>query len=181
MSRLTLSVILLMFVTTATPAEAQGVASTFEQLRLLVRAGDTVTVDESTGTVITGRIESLSPSTLILMTEGRRRELLESDITIIRQRRQDSMANGAIIGLMSGAAAAGVLIAVACADDDCGGGEAAALIAIYAAVGTGIGVGVDALITKKQVIYEKAVKSAQFRVSPLLAPGRRGVALSVAW
>ena len=47
---------------------AQGVASSFEQLQVFVKAGDTVSVRDSTGTETTGTIKSLSSSSLVLMT-----------------------------------------------------------------------------------------------------------------
>jgi hypothetical protein len=58
--------------------------------------------------------------------------------------------------------------------------RAAAFIGIYAAVGTGIGVGVDALIRKKHVIYQRQLTSAvQVGVAPLLTRQRQGVQVTL--
>jgi len=91
--------------------------------------------------------------------DGTHRDFLETEVTIIRQRRGDSLANGAWWGFGVGAAlAAAVLVAyTACdlCDGELGPGEAAAAIGVYGAMGAGIGVGVDALIHRQQVIYRR--------------------------
>src|SRR5262249_7308015 len=49
-------------------AVAQDVATTVEQLRQLVKAGDRVTVIDNSGEVVKGRVIDLSPTTLNLQT-----------------------------------------------------------------------------------------------------------------
>ncbi len=91
-------------------AEAQGIANSFTELRLLVRPGDTVSVTNTTGGEVTGKIAELSPSALALMVEGHRQDLREVDVTAIRQRRSDSLQNGAFIGLCIGAGYGGAAV-----------------------------------------------------------------------
>ncbi len=160
----------------APAASAQGIARTFDQLQLLVRPGDTVTVRDAQGNETSGRIDSLSASTLTLGRGDTRRDFREADVTTIRQRRQDSLANGALWGLVSGAGVA--LIPIALCGDDCDI-VVAAIIPVYAGLGAGIGVGVDALIARRQVIFERARAAAGFRMAPLVGRGRRGVMLAV--
>ena len=82
------------------------------------------------------------------MVNGQRRDLREADVTTIRQRRGDSLQNGALAGLCIGAGLTAILFALS--GDDVNGGWAALGIAIYGGVGAGIGVGVDALIVTRQ-------------------------------
>jgi hypothetical protein len=52
-------------------------------------------VTDSAGIETTGKIASLSPSSLTLLSDGLRREWREIDVATIKQRRADSLANGA--------------------------------------------------------------------------------------
>ena len=83
---------------------AQEIAGTFDQLRVLVTQGDTITVTNDAGSDIAGTIADLSPSSLALLVDGRRHDLQASDINTIQQRRSDSLANGAKWGFGIGAA-----------------------------------------------------------------------------
>jgi hypothetical protein len=163
----------------ASRAEAQGIATSFDQLRLLVRPGDTVSVTDTTGREVTGRIVVLSSSSLALMIDRTRRDLTEPDVTTIRQRRNDSLANGAAWGLGIGAGLTGALIA-ASGGVDGEYGWAVLAIAAYGAIGAGVGVGVDAMITSRQVIYERPARpSAALTISPVLTGARKGISVSM--
>lgn len=171
---------LLLLYVTVTRADAQTVASSFEQLQVLVSHGDTITVRDSSGIETTGRIDRLTPASLTLMTPSGARELRESDVTSIRQRRADSLKNGAIIGLVSGLGAAVTLAAVSGAlndGEDLSAGDVTAALAIYGGLGAAIGVGVDALIVGRPVIYDKA-RTSGVTISPVMAWGRRGAMIS---
>jgi hypothetical protein len=50
---------------------------------------------------------------------------------------------------------------------------------VFRGMGAAAGAGIDALITRRQVIYEKPGGGGQVSVSPLFLDGRRGVAVSV--
>jgi hypothetical protein len=172
-------VALLLLVAVSPEVAAQGVARSFEQLQLLVRAGDTVSVRDSAGTETTGTIKSLSASSLVLITSGTQRELKEANVSTVVQRRADSLRNGALWGLGVGLAVGAVaLLPAMCADGPCDA-SLAFVLPQSGAIGVGIGVGVDALITRGQVIYERPADSAAFGMAPLLGKGRRGVALSM--
>jgi hypothetical protein len=163
----------------ASRAEAQGIAASFDQLRLLVRPGDTVSVTDTTGREVTGKIVALSSSSLALTIDRTRRELTEPDVTTIRQRRNDSLANGAKWGLGVGVCLPLVLLALSGADD-IDAGFTAVVIAAYGGMGAGIGVGIDAMITGRQVIYERPARSAAtLTISPMLTDTRKGVSVSM--
>lgn len=165
-------------------AAAQGIANSYQELRLLVRAGDTVTVTDNGGQQVSGRITDLSASSLALMVDGRPRQFAESEVATISQRRGDSLANGALIGLVIGAAlpAIGLVVAVNRDDydDDVSGGEVAAIIAVYGGLGAAVGVGIDALITRRMVIFERrSTSGVTFAIAPLVGPARVAARLSI--
>jgi hypothetical protein len=167
------------FLGVAGPAAAQGIARSFDQLQLLVRPGDKVTVTDASGREATGRIVDLSPSMLVLSAGGPPLQLSEPDVREIQQRRSDSLANGAIWGLAVGSAiATGLVVAFREDSDDLA--PAVGVIAVYGGIGAGIGVGVDALISRRHVIYQRRSASAvEFGLTPLLSPQRKGALVSV--
>ena len=90
------TVMVLVFAASAAAQDNEvGVAASFEQLQVLVTPGNTVTVTDPAGSVTSGRIDSLSSSALSLLVDGTRRTFSDIDVSTIRQRRGDSLANGA--------------------------------------------------------------------------------------
>jgi len=156
--------------------DAQEIAGTFDQLRVLVKAGDKVTVADNTGREITGRIADLSTSSLALIVGDQRHDLEAQDVNTIRQRRSDSIANGAKWGLAIGGGI-GVLAGsrLAWAYEGDGRGAFVAMMALtYAGLGAGIGAGVDALISTNQVIYARPVaRHPANSVTPVWTGSRR--------
>ena len=105
MKQLTIGgVLFLLLCAGGTRVEAQQVASSFDQLLVLVKPGDKITVIDVTGRETKGRIGGLSRDALILVTSAGPRQLGEVDVAAISQRRDDSLTNGAIIGAVAGAA-----------------------------------------------------------------------------
>lgn len=164
-----------------TRVDAQGVASSFDQLGVLVRPGDKVTVVDVTGREADGRIAKLSRETLTLITEAGPRQFGDAEVARIRQRRGDSLTNGAIIGAAAGTAYFLTMVALL---GDSDGGDVIVSTAVvggvlFAGMGAAAGVGIDALITRRQVIYQKPAGETRVSVSPLFGHGRRGAAVTV--
>lgn len=163
----------------ASTAEAQGVAGTLRELQLLVRPGEKVTVTDTRGHEVRGRIETLTSSALVIEYQSERLEWTEAEITSVRQVRNDSLANGALIGLAAGAGfgLVGSLVSDASEDDS---GWVALATAFYGGLGAGIGVGVDAMIRKESVIFRPmGLPRAELRLVPLVGPSRQGVLVSL--
>lgn len=165
-----------------TRVEAQGVASSFDQLGVLVKPGDKISVVDVAGREVEGRIGILSRDALVLSTAAGMRELDEADVAKIRQRRGDSLKNGAIIGAVAGTSygLAGLTLSAMMSD----GGDvnkvgAATGVLFCTGIGAAIGVAIDALITRRQVIYQKPSGGSRVDVSPLVGHEQRGVAVSV--
>jgi hypothetical protein len=165
----------------AGPGQAQTLASSFEQLAVLVKPGDKITIVDTAGTEANGRIARLSGDTLTLATPAGPRQLGEVDVAEIRQRRDDSLKNGAIIGAVAGTAYY-VSMAVLLSDSDGGDviiGTAIAGGALFAGMGAAAGVGIDALITHKRLIYRRSGGAARISVAPLFGRGLRGAAVAL--
>lgn len=151
--------------TVSSPANvtAQTVARSFAELEVRVKTGDTVYVVDGSGRDTKGRIELLSAASIQLTLDGRRREFLETDVTRVERRgRRDSIRNGLLIGLGTGAAL-GFLAGRGVDESPCppntGCGEAELLGTFGGAFWGGVvGWITDALIRPREVVY--------------LAPGR---------
>src|SRR6188472_108559 len=119
-------------------ARAQELAGTFDQLRVLIAPGQRITVIDASGQRLKGEVVTLSATSLRLSVAGVTRELAERDVDQIRQRRADSLANGAKIGLYVGGALGGLAaIALVTSEDGDEWGYALAGAALYAGLGTG--------------------------------------------
>ena len=105
----------------------------------------------------------------------------------------DSLKNGMMIGLVTGAA---IGIAAGVSSTDCGGffavrpcndGDKARLGvvggAVLGALGMGVGVGIDALMTGRRVVYERPRRSGgpSISIAPSFAPSIKTLSLAVAW
>jgi len=165
----------------AGPVSAQQVSS-FEQLQLMVKPGDRIEVIGTDGVSTKGKIENLTPASLRLKVKGTVRDFAQRDAIEIKQRRPDSLANGAWIGAVSGGGLVGLAAIATCASLGCHGDgpEFAAAAVAYTGIGAAIGVGIDAMITHRQTIYRQSAQTTleSVRVAPLIASGRKGVALS---
>ncbi|MEO7189498.1 MAG: hypothetical protein ABI051_00430 [Vicinamibacterales bacterium] len=162
----------------STPAGAQELASSFNQLRVLVRAGDTLVITDGRGRELRGQLNQLAATSLELLVGGTTQTLTEQDVRTIRQKRPDSLANGAKWGLGVGAAFGG-LAGIALAGE-IGAGQVPAVVLIYGALGTAAGVGIDALRSSAEIIYSRPpTGSARVSVSPLMGPRGHGVRLSI--
>lgn len=164
----------------ASAVEAREVmARSFEQLRLLARLGDEVTVTETGGREVRGIISDLSSSSLVLLVDGGQRVLGEPEVRTIRRHSHAKLATGAKWGFGIGAAVG--LVGGAAASADCSGCARwiPIAVAVYGAMGTGVGVGISAAIPTHPVIYSRSgTSSATLMVSPLVTRDRRGLSVA---
>lgn len=152
----------------------------FDQLRVLVRPGDKITIADDAGREVTGTLAELSSSSLSLIVGRQRRDLQASEINTIRQRRSDPLANGAKwgLGIGAGLGLAGGLALSSGYDNDDDGALVAFATLIYGGLGAAIGVGVDALISGNQIIYARR-GAAAVRIRPLLTAQRHGAVVVI--
>jgi hypothetical protein len=153
-------VVLVLILPVAT-SDAQEFAGSFDQLRVLVKAGDRVAVTDASGGEVRGTIADLSRSALALTVDGSQRVFAEPDVATIRQRRSDSLANGAKWGFVVGAGL-GLMAGLTLAATYDGNGSAfiPILALAYGGIGAGAGAGIDAMHSSQRVIYAVRAKTS---------------------
>ena len=93
----------------------------------------------------------------------------------IERRRNDSVLNGALIGAAAGVASGLLLCRTMEPWEVCN--DPGPLVRV-GALGAAIGIGIDALIRKREVIYQRP-EAAQVHVAPLVGRGTKGVQLGL--
>ena len=162
-------------------ARAQEIAGSFDQLRVLVKSGDTLTITDTSGERVQGKLTQLSGSGLVLDVSGAPRQFQDSDVNTVEKRGPDSLKNGALTGFAIGGGLGGLALGALAAADD-GPTLAVAVVGalLYGGIGAGIGVGVDALIEGRRVIYARSNSPrARLTIAPLLSERRKGVVVSL--
>ena len=163
-----------------TSVEAQEVATSIDQLGSLVKPGENVTVTDNSGRQLTGRIATLSASSLALLVDGNERAIAETDVATIYQHHRDSLINGTVFGAVIGAASGAVLTALMSEDSDTLA-DHWGWVSLFAGLGAGTGLGIDAVIPGRRIIYERAKRAGLYSVSPMLTATRRGVRMTVSF
>jgi hypothetical protein len=184
---------LLLLLVTPHEASAQVVATSFEELRPLVKSGETIYVTEANGKKTKARLGELTPSSLELLVrkiapDGRetfvpQSRLTERDVRQIQIDRGDSVLNGTLIGL----AVVGGPWLLACnpATDWCYYNDGANLYRVIALITSGIGAGIGALvdagIRERVLVFYQAPgpRSSSVDVSPFVSKAAAGVQMSL--
>lgn len=164
----------------AVPAFAQTDSLSGLRASGTVHVGDTVVMTDSYGRRAKGKISDLTDSSLVLMGDrGAPRTFNAAGITKIQ--RDDSVANGILIGLGAGYVAALTTVRAICSSPD---PECETIVAFYigapiVAGSTVIGGVTDMLIRK--TVYMAPNARARLSVVPLVTKERKGVALSLSF
>jgi len=183
MTRISFFVAALVLVGAAT-ARAQQIAGNFDQLRVLVASGDTLTVTDVSGARMQGKVTQLSASALVLDVSGALRQFDAANVMSIEKRGTDSLKNGALTGFAIGGVLGGLAIGAAVAGDMGADGSTAAYALggalVYGGIGAGIGAGIDAIIEGRRVIYASSNSpTTRLTVRPVFNGKRTGVLLSL--
>ena len=161
----------------AAQAPSETPTAAFHELPLLLSLGDRMTVTDDTGRELQGELIDLSPSALSVLVDDTRYDLQETDIAAVRQRRPDSLKDGALWGFMAGAAIiSGLMLSSGCSFHPTG---VLAAIGVYGGLGAGIGAGVDSAHVGSRVVYDTRGSSRRVSVAPLISRDRQGVAVSL--
>lgn len=144
----------------AADSRAQGENETRDSIQRVAKAGDRLTVTTATGTAVRGRLVSADVKELVLRTSDGERALAYAEIDEVR-RRKNGIAAGAALGLLTGAALG--LFVAAVVDDDASAME---VVAVTSAVGAGVGIGVDALISRNRTIYKRSAARQALEIQP---------------
>ncbi|HEX6323084.1 MAG TPA: hypothetical protein VFZ36_05110 [Vicinamibacterales bacterium] len=167
----------LLLVSLAAPAAAQTPAAPPPMVK--ADGLPTVFLTDLQGAVHRGQLIRVAPDEVVLLGAGGERTFTRSEIALI-ETRGDSLKNGALIGasvgVLTGFLAAGISDCSYGADS-CGGqriGMFATSVALY----TLIGVGIDALVKGRTVLYRAYGKPT---VSLAVQPGKAAIGINVRW
>jgi hypothetical protein len=164
---------------------AQGsvqVATSFEQLRGLLKPGDKVSVTDLAGTTTTGILDDVSPSSLGLHVRNAppgQSRWSERDVREIAVERHGNVMAGLLIGLAAGATPGLVFTVGRGRGSDPVGGAALLLIAAPAAGGAAVGALISRGNKKHTTVYQGLGRqTTRVLVSPILARTTAGVQVS---
>jgi hypothetical protein len=165
--------------TTSAEAQAVEAAASFEQLQMLVRPGNVITVVDDTGAKLRGRLISLSSSSLQLDLGNGQRTFEQARVRTIRQRRGDSLANGAWSGLGVGIVIPAIALLALRDECYCSAAEVAGALGAYGGLGAGIGVGIDALVRRTKTIYGAPADPGRVLLTPMATRDGSGVSMTI--
>jgi hypothetical protein len=170
----TLTAVLFFMINVGLAQEPQATADAeFVQLQRVLKANDTVIVTLMNGTETKGQLTEISSDRIVLRLEnGNSSNFPASQITRV-QRKKNGILLGALIGL--GASAPFAAVANEYANNEASNGGGAAAIIIGA--GTGLGIGIDALISRPHTVYKRRTGPG-ITMRPVM--NRNGVGLKVA-
>jgi len=158
---------------------AQEIASSLDQLRVLVRPGDSLTVTDAAGEELRGKVFELSSTCLVMQARGQRHEFSGDDIRRITQAHHADLGTGAKWGFGVGAGFG--LLTLASLSGNCRGCGVFVIAntVMFGGVGAGIGVGIAASMTHQRVIYARPGLPVKVAVGPLIDRERQGIRVSL--
>jgi hypothetical protein len=154
-------------------------ASTFDELRRLVKVDETVVVTDAAGAIHKGQLDGLSDSTLQLRGAGSRNGFSERDVNNIAVVRSDPLWNGMLIGF----AAAAAPVALTGVGASARPADIAAIACGYGTVGLLTGLVIDAVNKNPLTIYghrsERSESRSRISVHPIVSPGRVAIGIGL--
>ena len=154
------------------PAPAQTASNSFEELRLLLKKGQTVVVTDATGQRTKGKVADVSPSSLVVLIPDAR---TFTERTVSEIRVTDRVWNGALIG-----AAIGTGFAMWDYLIDPSEPGNAAIFTVAIGLGSAIGAGIDALVNRGgKLLYTSPRPIRRVTISPAIGKDRQGALVSV--
>lgn len=190
--RLVPALIVALFVIGTAPALAQVRTATLEELRRELSPGDSISLVQTTGEPVSGRVVRVEDTALEIRTEirgaaGKQRLDVTVPLSTIRslERPRDSLRNGIGIGAgVGGGVTLGMFIHAAAVDYneiDEWAPMFLALGAVTTGVGALVGWAIDAARSKPHVRFNVPAPGAmEIRVTPLVAR-RKGMAVAVSF
>jgi hypothetical protein len=161
-------------------AAAQEPVRSFDQLNTRLRVGDRVSVTDTQGREVTGKISELHDASITL--DGDAQTVLNAEKVRLVERRTKSVGKAALWGLLIGGAAGAAAGAVdsSCSTGDCMSGPGVGFL-FGAGFGAGIGAAMRAVLPAgRKEVYRApgASGSARLSLAPVITPRTKGVALS---
>ena len=163
---------------------AQQPAQSLSDVAQKVQKGDRVKVTAKDGTVVSGRFDDVSGSSLRISISGKPQDFPVATIKEISRKRPEPGWNGALIGLGVGAAASAVAVSTTCSNDpECNTYAAIAFIPAFVGGGAAVGAIIDSLISKYDPIFvqQASLDRMRLRLSPVVRKDAKGVQVSVSF
>jgi hypothetical protein len=169
---------------------AQESVLSFDELEKEISIGESVRIIDKSGDIIKGRVEDITPESLLL--KGRRssqlnRERLDlpvNSIRVIQKERKDPWWNGFIIGGGAGAVGGLILAKTQCSNDsECSAIARVIFIPAGMAIGMATGALIDRAVTKYDTVFtgNKASTEQRFQISPVISREQKGINISLAF
>ena len=171
-------------------SSARGQDASFEAIVGAVKTGQRIYVTEVSGTRWRGVLVAASSDGISIQADvpgpGRgplvRRDMQWSaaDIMRVEHDERDSLANGAVLGALAGAAA-GYLWLRGSGGCDCTQGDITMLVfAPFVVGGAAAGSLMDLAMPRRTTVFQRAAGgAAALRIAPILTPSSRGARLSI--
>jgi hypothetical protein len=161
---------------------AQEPVRSFDELNTRLKPGDTVWVTDAQGREVKGRIVSIRSDELALDSDTAI-PFPAGSVRLVREREDDSVWKGTIIG---GSVGAALGLSFGSFSGSWRWSDAAAGAVMFGGIFAGVGLAVDALIPGKKIVVYRgpaaaARPSAHVAVAPLVTPRAKGIAASVAF
>ena len=154
-------------------SQTQQTDTPFGSIGGRLKVGHVAEVVHNSGLTVRGKVVEITPSRLVLTGGAGTQTFTGTDVTAIRRTGPiwDGAVKGAIIGVLPI-----VILATNC--HDCGLAPAGAM---FAAIGAGIGVGIDAMFGPRTVYRSGQPPSRTVRLIPLLNRERKGLSAAISF
>jgi len=169
--------------TVAGSAHAQTTANNFEQLSLLVKSGDRVSVTGSSGGIVEGRILDVRPSAMTLNVNGQPKEFMLDDVRAISRRQHADLGKAAWWGFgigvglgLAGLPATECRLGAECAQ------VALTMPLMVGGISAAIGAGFAAATTRDRVVFVRpGTGNIKLAAEPIVDRTHAGVRLTARW
>ena len=172
------------------PPQAAAAQADVDTIRQRLEEGQKVRITDDQGREWHGRIGTFTPDKLTLVTSDRQQRDVPYGTILRIDRPHDGLANGALIGLASGAALGFFAVLSEEGRDcepgaffDCGDPPGSAYIAaplVIGGLGAAVRVGIDALIRRDPNLFQRG-SASRLTLAPTVGRGARGLSVSVRW
>jgi hypothetical protein len=175
--------ILAVFLASATAAHAQAPDASFADLTGRLKAGESVSVTTNAGETITGRVEHVSDTMLVLKSDAHDRQLAVQDVQRIALPVHTGR-YGALIGLAAGFAVGSAMAAHSGCEVTCFASPAGVLLlgGVMGSIGTVVGAAVGASIHRERVVFVRpGTNLTQTTIAPIVSQARAGLQVQIAF
>jgi hypothetical protein len=140
-------------------------------------AGQTVWITDAAGREHKTRIVGVAGGVVTTRAGEDVRQLMVADVVRVRTRLADPLVNGAIVGAGTAIASGLFLCSLTETWENCRD-DVGPMLRI-GALGAGIGIAFDALLRRRETIYERSSASARLRAAPFVAARGLGLRLEL--